>query len=173
MLGNGGQGTTYLTVDKKTGEQAVLKQIFCSGLPETNRAIEEAMVLSRLKHERVVSYSEVFLGNDPKRGNYVGIIMEFCAGGDLYQMLCKQRNKRKPISVRRIRMWILQMAEATSPPLCCLLHRATPPARCPDLSPSPAGPRVPPRPESHPSRHEGPCSPPGAHTSKAFRQEEC
>ena len=116
VLGNGGQGTTYLTADKKTGEQAVLKQIFCAGLPETNRAIEEAMMLSRLKHPRVVSYSEVFLGNDPKRGNYVGIIMEFCAGGDLYQMLCKQRNKRKPISVRRIRMWILQMAEAPPRP---------------------------------------------------------
>lgn len=111
-LGTGGQGTTYLATDKRTGQQVVLKQIFCAGLPETNKAIEEAMMLSRLKHNRVVTYNEVFLGSDPGKGNYVGIVMEHCSGGDLYQMLCRQRNKRKPISVRRVKMWIVQMCEA-------------------------------------------------------------
>jgi len=111
-LGTGGQGTTYLATDKRTGQQVVLKQIFCAGLPETNKAIEEAMMLSRLKHNRVVTYNEVFLGSDPAKGNYVGIVMEHCAGGDLYQMLCRQRNKRKPISVRRVKMWIVQMCDA-------------------------------------------------------------
>jgi NIMA (never in mitosis gene a)-related kinase len=111
-LGTGGQGTTYLATDKRTEQPVVLKQIFCAGLPETNKAIEEAMMLSRLKHHRVVTYNEVFLGSDPARGNYVGIVMEYCAGGDMYQMLCRQRNKRKPISVRRVKMWILQMCDA-------------------------------------------------------------
>mmetsp|Transcript_10127 Transcript_10127/g.29048 ORF Transcript_10127/g.29048 Transcript_10127/m.29048 type:complete len:1075 (-) Transcript_10127:62-3286(-) len=112
VLGTGGQGTTYLTTDRRSDSHAVLKQIFCSSLTETNKAIEEAMMLSRLKHPRVVSYSEVFLGKDPAKGNYVGIVMEYCAGGDLYQMLCKQRLKKKPISVRRVKMWILQLSEA-------------------------------------------------------------
>lgn len=111
-LGTGGQGTTYLATDKRTSQQVVLKQIFCAGLPETNKAIEEAMMLSRLKHNRVVTYNEVFLGSDAAKGNYVGIVMEHCAGGDLYQMLCRQRNKRKPISVRRVKMWIVQMCDA-------------------------------------------------------------
>ena len=111
-LGTGGQGTTFLATDRRNGAQVVLKQIFCAGLPETNKAIEEAMMLSRLKHNRVVTYNEVFLGSDPVKGNYVGIVMEHCAGGDLYQMLCRQRNKRKPISVRRVKMWILQMCDA-------------------------------------------------------------
>eukprot|EP00802_Teleaulax_amphioxeia_P003739 Tamp_03742.p1 GENE.Tamp_03742~~Tamp_03742.p1 ORF type:complete len:1054 (+),score=192.30 Tamp_03742:245-3406(+) len=111
-LGTGGQGTTFLATDKRTGQQVVLKQIFCAGLPETNKAIEEAMMLSRLKHNRVVTYNEVFLGSDAAKGNYVGIVMEHCAGGDLYQMLCRQRNKRKPISVRRVKMWIVQMCDA-------------------------------------------------------------
>jgi parallel beta-helix repeat protein len=112
VLGTGGQGTTYLATDKRTGVQAVLKQIFCAGLSETNKAIEEAMMLSRLKHIRVVTYSEVFLGKDNIKGNYVGIVMEYCSGGDLYQMLCRQRAKRKPISVRRVKMWIVQLCEA-------------------------------------------------------------
>ena len=111
-LGTGGQGTTFLATDRRNGQQVVLKQIFCAGLPETNKAIEEAMMLSRLKHNRVVTYNEVFLGSDPAKGNYVGIVMEHCAGGDLYQMLCRQRNKRKPISVRRVKMWIVQMCDA-------------------------------------------------------------
>mmetsp|Transcript_30830 Transcript_30830/g.69511 ORF Transcript_30830/g.69511 Transcript_30830/m.69511 type:complete len:987 (-) Transcript_30830:683-3643(-) len=112
VLGTGGQGTTYLATDKRTGQQTVLKQIYCSGLQETNKAIEEAMMLSRLKHRHVVSYNEVFLGSDLAKGNYVGIVMEFCSGGDLYQMLCRQRSKKKPISVRRVKMWILQLCEA-------------------------------------------------------------
>ncbi len=70
-------------------------------------------MLSRLKHPRVVSYNEVFLGSDPIKGNYVGIVMEYCAGGDLFQMLCKQRAKKnKPISQRRVKMWIVQLCEA-------------------------------------------------------------
>ena len=112
VLGTGGQGTTYLATDRRNGSQAVLKQIFCAGLSETNKAIEEAMMLSRLKHARVVTYSEVFLGKDVVKGNYVGIVMEYCSGGDLYQMLCRQRAKRKPISVRRVKMWIVQLCEA-------------------------------------------------------------
>uniref|UniRef100_A0A7S0MDV2 Protein kinase domain-containing protein n=1 Tax=Cryptomonas curvata TaxID=233186 RepID=A0A7S0MDV2_9CRYP len=112
ILGTGGQGTTYLATDRRNGKQAVLKQIFCAGLSETNKAIEEAMMLSRLKHERVVTYSEVFLGKDAVKGNYVGIVMEYCSGGDLYQMLCRQRSKRKPISVRRVKMWIVQLCAA-------------------------------------------------------------
>eukprot|EP00961_Rhodomonas_salina_P295217 3935248-Rhodomonas_salina.1 len=112
VLGTGGQGTTYLAKDKRTNQQTVLKQIFCAGLSETNKAIEEAMMLSRLKHHRVVTYNEVFLGSDPTKGNYVGIVMEYCSGGDLYQMLCRQRTKRKPVSVRRVKMWTVQMCEA-------------------------------------------------------------
>jgi hypothetical protein len=113
VLGTGGQGTTFLTTDKRTGSKVVLKQIYCSGLAETNKAIVEAVMLSRLKHPRVVSYNEVFLGSDPIKGNYVGIVMEYCAGGDLFQMLCKQRAKKnKPISQRRVKMWIVQLCEA-------------------------------------------------------------
>lgn len=112
VLGTGGQGTTFLTTDKRTGSKAVLKQIYCTGLAETNKAIVEAVMLSRLKHPRVVSYNEVFLGSDSLKGNYVGIVMEFCAGGDLFQMLCKQRVKNKPISQRRVKMWIVQLCEA-------------------------------------------------------------
>ncbi|EKX54285.1 hypothetical protein GUITHDRAFT_63672, partial [Guillardia theta CCMP2712] len=111
-LGTGGQGTTFLAVDKRTNQQVVLKKVFCTGLSETNRAIEEAVMLSRLKHPRVVAYSEVYLGSEESKGNYVGIVMEYCSGGDLYHMLCKQRTKKKPLSVRRVKMWILQMCEA-------------------------------------------------------------
>eukprot|EP00960_Hanusia_phi_P074818 768320-Hanusia_phi.AAC.16 len=111
-LGTGGQGTTFLAVDKRSNQQVVLKKVFCTGLSETNRAIEEAVMLSRLKHPRVVAYSEVFLGSDEGKANYVGIVMEYCSGGDLYHMLCKQRTKKKPLSVRRVKMWIVQMCEA-------------------------------------------------------------
>lgn len=115
LLGSGGQGTTFLTTDRRSGQKAVLKQIFCTSLAQTNKAIVEAVMLSKLKHPRVVSYSEVFLGSDPAtKGNYVGIVMEYCSGGDLFQALCKQRTKKKPISQRRVKMWIVQLCQALS-----------------------------------------------------------
>ena len=114
VLGTGGQGTTYLTTDKRTGRKAVLKQIFCQSLAQTNKAIVEAVMLSQLKHPRVVSYNEVFLGSNAAKGNYVGIVMEYCSGGDLFQVLCKQRTKKRPVSQRRVRMWIAQLCQALS-----------------------------------------------------------
>ena len=112
VLGMGGQGTTFLVSDKRSGHNAVLKQIYCQSLAQTNKAIVEAVMLSQLKHPRVVSYNEVFLGSDTTKGNYVGIVMEYCSGGDLFQALCKQRAKKKPISQRRVKMWVLQLCEA-------------------------------------------------------------
>jgi NIMA (never in mitosis gene a)-related kinase len=59
---------------------------------EKQQLINEVNILRELKHENIVRYYDKILD---KKNTTLYIIMEYCAGGDLSQMIqrCKQEGK--------------------------------------------------------------------------------
>ena len=90
-LGIGSYGTVYKVCKKNTNKIYVIKQISLLGL--TDKEImdykSEAKLLSLIKSNYVVKYYDSFIEN-----NNLNILMEYCAGGDLFQYIEKFRKKK-------------------------------------------------------------------------------
>lgn len=57
---------------------------------EKTNALNEVRILASVSHPNVISYKEAFFDEDT---NCLCIIMEYCDGGDLYQMICESKKK--------------------------------------------------------------------------------
>ena len=91
LLGKGNYAFAYL-VEKKISDikkYYVIKQIPFNDLSpsEKEEVKKEAKLLSQIKSDFVVKFYDTF-----EEKNYLNIVMEYCEGGDLEQLL-KQRNK--------------------------------------------------------------------------------
>ena len=93
-LGIGSYGTVYKVCKKNTNKIYVIKQISLLGL--TDKEImdykSEAKLLSLIKSNYVVKYYDSFIEN-----NNLNILMEYCAGGDLFKYLEKCKKKKNKI----------------------------------------------------------------------------
>lgn len=103
-LGEGGFGAAFKVHTRFEGEVLVLKKVRTQSIKESNEALQEVKQLSVLEHPNIVRYRDFFLHET----GGVCIVMEFCEGGDLYDML----RHGKKISEENLLKWIQEMCSA-------------------------------------------------------------
>ncbi|CAE8651384.1 unnamed protein product, partial [Polarella glacialis] len=103
-IGEGSFGVTVLVEDKE-GKKAVCKLVDVSraSSKETQEARREGRLLAQLKHPYIVRYRENFA----ERG-WLGIVMEFCDGGDVTAQLEKCVKSRTRLPEQTIMRWFTQ-----------------------------------------------------------------
>ncbi|XP_064608528.1 serine/threonine-protein kinase Nek1-like isoform X2 [Liolophura sinensis] len=87
-IGEGSFGKAYLVKSKTNGEQYVVKEIgiIKMNAREREESRKEVAVLAQLNHPNIVTYRESF-----EEHGSLFIIMDYCAGGDLYSKISAQR----------------------------------------------------------------------------------
>eukprot|EP00949_MAST-11_sp_MAST-11-sp1_P000801 g801.t1 len=114
VLGKGSFGTTYLATDcstKSKRKRVAIKRISCgSNMNMFNNALVEAFTIWPLRHANIVStLTEPFCTME-KGSMIMNIVMEYCDGGDLSQVIRHQQSEKKYIDEVLILQWINNMA---------------------------------------------------------------
>jgi NIMA (never in mitosis gene a)-related kinase len=95
VVGEGSFGKALLCKRKADGRRCIIKQIAINkmGPKEAKQTEQESALLARLRHPNIVSFWESFKDiNNPSK-KYLYIVMEYADGGDLSDLLKKQRGK--------------------------------------------------------------------------------
>ncbi|MES1912394.1 MAG: hypothetical protein MHM6MM_004677 [Cercozoa sp. M6MM] len=136
-LGTGSFGTTFVVAPEtalvrgKHRQHLVLKTVQLGGLAPAARAraLDEVRVLGELHHPNIVAYVDSFVGEhrpDRPEEEQLHIVMEFCSGGDLGQLIrnAKQEQakhleasdreaaQRSYFSEARVMRWFSQVCRA-------------------------------------------------------------
>ena len=92
-IGKGSFGTVHLVTDTCTGVRFCLKRIDLCGASDKERlrAVEEVRLLRRLAYTGVVNYIDHCDSLD-----VVCIVMEYCEGGDLAQLIGRRAQSNLP-----------------------------------------------------------------------------
>lgn len=113
-IGSGSFGRAYLVqAPKKNGDDEkrllVMKQIDVSRMDKRERASAETEVkcLSSLKHPYVVKYWESFMHD-----RFLCIVMDYCEGGDLFQLIQSHKQRGRPIPEGSVLQWFTQVTLA-------------------------------------------------------------
>lgn len=93
VLGHGTSGVVYLAWDTLLRRQVALKEIRADG-PETERLLDEARVLDRLRHPHIVRIHSV----DVAPGNVILLDMELVRGRNLASLLKERTGEPLPES---------------------------------------------------------------------------
>ena len=98
----------YLAQKKDNQEKIIIKEINLLKLDEKERdmAIQEGIILSKLKHPNIINCNEFHLENDK-----IDIIMEYAEGGDLFNKIKEQKNKKKYFEEKEIIEWFIEICE--------------------------------------------------------------
>mmetsp|Transcript_12043 Transcript_12043/g.18075 ORF Transcript_12043/g.18075 Transcript_12043/m.18075 type:complete len:614 (+) Transcript_12043:2-1843(+) len=91
VIGKGTYGKAYRAERRSDGTVCIIKNIDVSDMSveEGRRVEQEAQLLEKLRHPHIVAHLETFTHN---RRN-VCIVMEYCANGDLEQLIKRQRGR--------------------------------------------------------------------------------
>eukprot|EP01063_Lacrimia_lanifica_P012108 TRINITY_DN18718_c0_g1_i1.p1 TRINITY_DN18718_c0_g1~~TRINITY_DN18718_c0_g1_i1.p1 ORF type:complete len:661 (+),score=220.81 TRINITY_DN18718_c0_g1_i1:147-1985(+) len=108
-LGEGGQGKVYKVRKKASGEEVVLKMINCSDPTFATLAEREIEVMKACDHPHIINFEESFRHNG-KSGNWVCLVMQYCAGGDLFTKFKNAVQEKRKFSEQQIISWICQIA---------------------------------------------------------------
>eukprot|EP00756_Hemistasia_phaeocysticola_P037433 Hpha_TRINITY_DN16696_c1_g1::TRINITY_DN16696_c1_g1_i1::g.179550::m.179550/K08857/NEK1_4_5; NIMA (never in mitosis gene a)-related kinase 1/4/5 len=110
-IGKGNMGACYLMKNNDDQRYYVIKQIDLGKMSKKERqqALNEARVLSALKHPNIINYVDSFLA---KRTDHLCIVMEYAEGGDIAQRIkaCRGRHLRE----EQILDWFIQTCLATN-----------------------------------------------------------
>ena len=98
----------YLAQKKDNQEKIIIKEINLLKLDEKERnmAIQEGIILSKLKHPNIINSNEFHLENDK-----IDIIMEYAEGGDLFNKIKEQKNKKTYFKEKEIIEWFIEICE--------------------------------------------------------------
>ena len=111
-LGQGGQGKVYKVRRKTDGGIFVLKTIKCGDNSCLRRAQTEVDIMKGVNHRHIIRLEESFEYRGAK-DLYLCIVMDYCPGGDLYQLFRKvKKGQLKPFSEATLVKWITQIASA-------------------------------------------------------------
>ena len=106
-MGSFGSATLVEMVDSR--EQFVAKKISLEhmGEEEKVKALNEASLLRSLHHLHITEYFGSFV-----RGNTLHILMEYCSGGSLQQVMARRERADERFDEEEIFDWFLQIATA-------------------------------------------------------------
>lgn len=109
VIGRGNFGVATIVVEKSTGIEYVAKKITQASLNEyeIKQCQLEARLLQSLDHQHIVKYKETF--SEP---GMMIIIMEYCRGGDLSQLIRTHIQHRSYFPETQIRDWMFQLLSA-------------------------------------------------------------
>ncbi|XP_042615211.1 serine/threonine-protein kinase Nek4-like [Cyprinus carpio] len=99
-LGQRGSGIVFL-VNDKDGNPYVIKKII-------SKNKKEVEILKSLEHGYIVTYMDLF---EDKEGGLFYVVMEYCAGGNLYQRM-KAQKERGFFEEQQILDWFVQICLA-------------------------------------------------------------
>ncbi|XP_040004454.1 serine/threonine-protein kinase Nek5-like isoform X2 [Xiphias gladius] len=106
QIGEGAFGKAFLVREKagRGDRQCVVKQIDLRKMSarEKEASKKEVMLLSRMKHPNIVSFTTSF-----QEGGSLYIVMEYCDGGDLMNKINTQRGV--PFAEEQIVAWFVQI----------------------------------------------------------------
>eukprot|EP00741_Cyanophora_paradoxa_P004393 tig00000802_g4264.t1 len=113
-IGHGAFGQVYLARSRKDPAQLyVIKKICLTGLKpvDQSNAFREAQLLSSLKHPNVCGCVDSFLEKDGSQ-DFLCIVMEYCAGGDLHTEIRNKRERNDRFSEAEIIDYLIQILMA-------------------------------------------------------------
>ena len=91
VIGEGSFGKVYLMRQKDVRKLVCVKVVKLKGIPRKEREAckAEVSLLRRLNHPNICAYRESFLS---KNKDSLCIVMEFCDGGDLSDVITRAKN---------------------------------------------------------------------------------
>ena len=106
-IGKGNMGACALARNNEDGRYYVIKQVDLAKLnkKERQQSLNEAKVLSSLRHPNVINYVDSFLA---RKSDHLCIVMEFADGGDLSSRIKNNHGVNFPESM--VLDWFIQMA---------------------------------------------------------------
>lgn len=105
-LGRGATGIVFL-VEKGEGNHFVVKQMKSRDRKELVTIKKEIKILKEMNHGYIVSYVDSF---EDKQSGVFYIVMEYCAGGDLFKKM--QTQKEEGFEEQQILDWFVQICLA-------------------------------------------------------------
>eukprot|EP00756_Hemistasia_phaeocysticola_P051828 Hpha_TRINITY_DN27006_c0_g1::TRINITY_DN27006_c0_g1_i1::g.33147::m.33147/K08857/NEK1_4_5; NIMA (never in mitosis gene a)-related kinase 1/4/5 len=108
-LGEGGQGKVYKVRRKVDGGIVVLKMINCADPTFAQLAEREIEIMQSCSHRHIIGFHEWFR-HDGKSGSWVCLVMEYCAGGDLFGKFRNAVAERRRFAEDDLLRWIAQIA---------------------------------------------------------------
>eukprot|EP00826_Nyctotherus_ovalis_P010347 TRINITY_DN12738_c0_g1_i2.p1 TRINITY_DN12738_c0_g1~~TRINITY_DN12738_c0_g1_i2.p1 ORF type:complete len:204 (+),score=21.15 TRINITY_DN12738_c0_g1_i2:119-730(+) len=89
LLGEGSFGKAYLVQSKTSGDQAVIKEIDISHMPEEAKrdALKEGKIMESLTHPNIIKFREVY---KTKKGNLC-LVMDYADGVSSRANSCRRR----------------------------------------------------------------------------------
>lgn len=108
-IGRGNFGVALLVTEKSTNKDYVAKKILLGSLSsyEIKNCQLEAKLLENLSHPNIVNYKETFV----EPGQLI-IIMEYCQGGDLSQLIKSHKESRSFFPEEQISLWMTELLSA-------------------------------------------------------------
>jgi serine/threonine protein kinase len=106
-IGKGNMGACALARNNEDGRYYVIKQVDLAKLnkKERQQSLNEAKVLSSLRHPNVINYVDSFLA---RKSDHLCIVMEFADGGDLSNKIKNNHGVNFPENM--VLDWLIQMA---------------------------------------------------------------
>ena len=109
IIGRGNYGVASLVTEKSTNKDYVAKKISLSSLStyELKNCQLEAKLLEGLVHPNIVNYKETII----EPGQLI-IVMEYCQGGDLSQLIKSHKDSRSFFPEEQVSVWMVQLLSA-------------------------------------------------------------
>ena len=125
VLGSGGFGHVYLSLDMQTNQQYAIKEYLVAGASGKAQLEHEARVLSQLHHSSLPAFQIAF---DERGRHYV--ILSYIEGRDLTDIIRIVRLRNEVVPLARIISWIISICDAVT-----FLHSQNPPIIHRDIKP--------------------------------------
>ncbi|KAL9645523.1 hypothetical protein ABK040_000587 [Willaertia magna] len=111
ILGRGSEGQVLLAEHKKTHEEVAIKRMQWNSFEDANMHLFEAHKLKDLNHKNIMKYKKVFLHKYSTETHFVCLLLEYCPGGDLQQLIQSTWKIEKKMKEEDIVNYSLQIAE--------------------------------------------------------------
>ena len=104
VLGSGGFGHVYLSLDLKTNQQYAIKEYLVTGASGKAQLEHETRVLSQLHHSSLPAFQIAF---DERGRHYV--VLSYIEGRDLTDIIRIVRLRNEVVPHARIKSWIISI----------------------------------------------------------------